>query len=344
MDRVLFCILLKFVYNLVIERGIEMKPTIKTWILTELTDKQKQQIPEIFDVIYQPTIENDVLQEMEVIVGRPPIGQLPYAKSLKWLQLDSAGSEQYCVEGLLPKDYLLTNATGSFGLTISEYLICTILMLMRNMNLYIRNQLTHTWQVEGPIYSIYGSTFLIVGTGNLGLEFAKRIKALGGTTIGIKKHVEEVPYFDEVHPMSDMEQLLPKADVVVMALPSTASTKGCFHTEYFDLMKTNAIWANVGRGDVVQTMDVYHAVKNKHILGAILDVCEVEPIPKEHPIWQEENIIITPHISGTFQLPKTKDIFVELLINNMKAYDQNETLINMVDVKEGYRSYDLKKS
>ena len=98
-------------------------------------------------------------------------------------------------------------------------------------------------QIEGPIYSIYGSTFLIVGLGNLGIEFAKRIKALGGYTIGIKKHIEQsVEYIDQLYTMDQIKDVLPKADVVVMALPSTEETRKDFHGEYFDLMKETAIW------------------------------------------------------------------------------------------------------
>lgn len=317
---------------------------IKTWLLTELTKVQKERLPQEYKLITDKTLEEETLKQIEVIIGRPPIEMLSQAKSLKWLQLDTAGSEHYCIEGLFPKGCKLTNATGCFGLTISEYLIGSILMLMRNMNLYIRNQIEEKWQVEGPIYSIYGSTFLIVGMGNLGYEFAKRIKALGGTTIGIKKHVhEQIDCLDELHTMEEIESLLPRADVVVMALPSTKETRGCFQKHYFECMKETAIWANVGRGDVVCTQDVVEAVQQHQIMGAILDVCETEPIPKGHPIWKEKNIIITPHISGTFQLPKTKDIFVDILCENMQAYHQQKPLRNLVDIKEGYRSYEWQK-
>lgn len=318
---------------------------MKTWVLTELTHAQKDRLPKGYEYIFSETMDKQEIEDVEVIVGRPPFELLPYAKNLKWLQLDSAGSEHYCKVGLLPEGCVLSNATGSFGLTISEYLICTILMLMRNMNLYVRNQEQAKWQIEGPIYSIYGSTFLIVGLGNLGIEFAKRIKALGGHTMGIKKHVEQsIEYIDELYTMDQIKDVLPKADVVVMALPSTKETRKSFLGEYFDIMKESAIWANVGRGDVVDTMDVVNAVKGKKILGAVLDVCDIEPIPADHPIWKEKNIVITPHISGTFQLPKTKDIFVDILCENLEAFKNKEPLRNIVDVKEGYRSYALKKS
>lgn len=318
---------------------------IPTWILTDLSKQQKERLPKEYQVVTGETIPEESLEEIEVIVGRPSMDVLKKAKNLKWLQLDTAGSEQYCIEGLLPKGGILTNATGCFGLTISEYLIGSILMLMRNMNFYVRNQMEGKWQVEGPIYSIYGSTFLIIGLGNLGLEFAKRIKALGGKTIGIKKHVDQpVEFIDELYTMDHIEELLPRADVVVMALPSTKETRGCFHKAYFECMKSSAIWANVGRGDVVNTQDVVDAVHDKRILGAVMDVCDIEPIPQDHPVWKEENIIITPHISGTFQLPKTKDIFVDILVENMMAYHNKEQMRNIVDVAEGYRSYELRKS
>lgn len=316
---------------------------IKTWVLTELTKQQYDRLPKQYDILCKKTLTDEELKSVEVIVGRPSLADLQKAKNLKWLQLDSAGSERYCAEGSLPKGCILSNATGSFGLTISEYLICTILMLMRNMNWYQRNQLQGKWQVEGPISSIYGSTFLIVGMGNLGLEFAKRIKALGGYTIGIKRHIEPIEELDELYTMAEITEVLPRVDVVVLALPSTKETRKSFKKEYFERMKPTAIWANVGRGDVVNTMDVVEAVQNKVIMGAILDVCEEEPIPQNHPIWKEENIIITPHISGTFQLPRTQEIFVDILVENMEAYQKEEKLRNIVNLQDGYRSYDLRK-
>lgn len=314
----------------------------KTLILTKLTQEQQLAVPEEMNVIYcdEKTLSKELIADADVIVGKPPIELLPYAKKLAWLQLETAGNEQYAKEGLLPEQCILTNATGSFGLAISEYLLCTILMQMRNMNLYIRNQEQGVWQVEGPIQSIYGSTFLIVGLGDLGYEFAKKVKALGGYTIGIKKHVDQpIPYMDEVTTMDHLESLLPKADVVVLALPSTKETRGCFKRAYFSYMKPTAILANVGRGDVMDCMDVVDAIQHHELAGAILDVCNVEPIPKEHPIWNQKEIIVTPHISGTFQLPETKQRFVNLLVSNMKAYINEEPLRNVVDIKEGYRIY-----
>ena len=318
---------------------------MKTYHVLELSgfkQEHKQKLPAFVKCTYATpaTVTLTQMQQVDIVIGRPPIELLKQSPNVKWLQLDTAGSEIYAKEEVLPKGCILTNATGSFGLAISEYLLCTILMLMRNMNLYIRNQEKGLWQVEGPISSIYGSTFLIVGLGDLGMEFAKKVKLLGGKSIGIKRHVDkELEYIDELYTLQDIEKLLPRADVVVLALPNTKETARCFHKEYFEFMKKSAIFVNVGRGNAVYTEDVLHAVKENEIAGAILDVCDVEPIPSSHPIWKEENIIITPHISGTFQLPETYERFVDIVIQNLHAYDRGEELRNVVDLSLGYRTY-----
>lgn len=320
-----------------------MMRKIKTLVLTQLSQDQIDRIPSYMDVTLasQQELKEELIKEAEVIIGKPPIAMLSEAKQLKWLQLETAGSEQYAKQGLLPAGCILTNATGSFGLTISEYLICTILMLMRNMNLYIRNQEQANWRVEGPISTIHGSTFLIIGLGDLGYEFAKKVKALGGYTMGIKKHVDgPIAHMDEVGTMEDIARMLPKADVVVLCLPSTKETVRCFKEEHYAMMKSTAFLANVGRGDVLVTEELLAAVQKEQIAGAILDVCDVEPIPQSHPIWKEERIILTPHISGTFQLAETKERFVNIMTANMEAYANAQPMQNVVDMEEGYRRYE----
>lgn len=316
---------------------------VKVLELSGFQEEHKRAMPEGVDVVY--TTPSDVtleqVAEAEVVIGRVPMEMLPYAKKLKWIQLDTAGSETYAKEGVLPDGCILSNATGSFGMAIAEYLLCTILMLMRNMNLYVRNQLQGKWEMCGPISSIYGSTFLIIGMGDLGSEFAYRVQALGGKVLGVRKHPKvSVEGIEKMYGMEQIPDIIGEADVVVLALPSTKETRRSFHKEYFGLMKKTAILANVGRGDVLYTEELLEAVQHKEIAGAILDVCDQEPIPVDHPIWKEENIIITPHISGTFQLPKTYERFVRIALSNLQAYLAGEPLRNVVEVGIGYRRID----
>lgn len=316
--------------------------TYHVLVLSDFQEVHKESMPKslTYTYIQKDRLTKEMLAQADIVIGNPPINILHEAKKLKLLQLETAGNEAYTQEGILPQGCILCNATGSFGLAISEYLLCTTLMLMRNMNHYVRNQEKALWQVEGPITSIYGATFLIIGMGDLGSEFAKKVKLLGGYTIGIKKHInKKIDYVDELYTLADMETVIPRADVVVMALPSTAETWHCFKKSYFAKMKERAFFINVGRGTAIVTEDLLDAVQQKSIAGAAIDVCDIEPIPKDHPIWKEENIMITPHISGTFQLPETFERFVKIVAFNVQAFIDGEELQNVVDRKEGYRIY-----
>ena len=148
---------------------------------------------------------------------------------------------------------------------------------------------------------------------------------------------EPVLYFDELHTMEELPVLLPRADVVVLTLPGTSQTRRCFTARHFSCMKKTAILANVGRGDVLSLDALLYAVQSKQLYGAILDVCEKEPLPKEHPLWKEQNVIITPHISGTFQLEESFVRFADIALYNLNAFLEKKQLRNVVDLQRGYR-------
>lgn len=310
---------------------------MRTFRIIELSGFQKEhkkRMPAWADVLYTAPAKLSIqqIEEAEIIIGRPPIHLLPYARRLQWLQLDCAGSEQYAKQGLLPKNCILTNASGSFGTAISEYLLCTILMLMRNMKQYMHNQLQHTWNKGQSISSIYGSCFLIVGMGDIGASFAKRAKLLGAMTIGVRRRSHlRVPYVDELYSLDELPSLLPRADVVVLALPDTPETKGCFKDTYYALMKPTAFLANVGRGSVLHSNALLQALRRHIIAGAVLDVFEEEPLPADHPFWEEKNLILTPHISGTFQLPEAYERFVRIVMENLQAFYEGKALSNVVE-------------
>ena len=128
--------------------------------------------------------------------------------NLEWLQLQSAGVGEYVK--ILPQDIVLTNASGAYGLAISEYMVGVLLELFKKLHIYRDNQLEAKWSYEGQVKSIYNSTALILGVGDIGSEFAKRVKALGAYTIGVKRRNSEKPdYLDELYTMEDLNELLP---------------------------------------------------------------------------------------------------------------------------------------
>lgn len=285
--------------------------------------------------------ENEAVTKADIIIGNPVKEQMKYAKNLKVLQLGSAGSDGFTEEGVLPSGCILCNASGAYGLALSEHMVAMTLMLMKKYPYYLKKQMQHQWAKGSKIKSIYGSVFLIVGLGDIGSEFAKRVKAMGAYTIGIRRHVSnQLPdYLDELHPMSDLKQLLKRADVVTLSLPSTAETVHMFDWECFQSMKKEAYLINVGRGDVMKGQDLLKALEENEIAGAAIDVYEKEPMPEEDALWDQDNLIITPHIAGGYWLSETFDRFVEIALDNIDRYAQGKELRNVVDFKSGYRKY-----
>lgn len=286
-------------------------------------------------------IDDGMMESAQIIIGNPPRSLLKQAKNLEWLQLESSGANLYTVEGILPENVQLTSATGCYGLAISEYMVSMVLNLFLKQNLYKENQEKHLWHDEGRIKSIYGSTALILGMGNIGTEFAERFKALGGHTIGVKRVPSAKPEFiDELYLIDKLEELLPRADVVAMSLPETKETIKLMDAHKLSLMKKEAILINVGRGSAVDTQALCDALNSGRLSGAALDVTDPEPVPPEHPLWDTKNLLITPHIAGNYNLPKSYEKVFQLCCENIKRYLSGETLHNLVDLNTGYKKHD----
>ena len=304
-------------------------------IFTQVNENHKKIIQEkagSFKVVYSEntTVSLEQIQSAIVIFGNPPPKMLKDAKSLEWLHLHSAGLGVYADEGILPEGVVLTNSTGAYGLAISEYMIGVLLEIYKKLNLYRDNQAEGNWTHLGHVKSIYNSTVLILGTGDIGGEFAKRMKLLGAYTIGIKKTDKNKPYYlDELYTMDKLEELLPRADVIALCLPETKHTFKIINKNTIELMKTDAVIINVGRGSVIDTDALSEALENKRILGAAVDVTDPEPLPKDHRLWKLKNAVITPHISGGFFLPETQDRVVRIFANNLEAFLNGGILVNV---------------
>lgn len=284
-------------------------------------------------------VTEEILKDAEVILGglKNP-AQLSWARQLRWIQLNSAGTEGYCAPGVLPKDAVLTNATGAYGLAISEYMVGCLFMLRKKLQLYYANQQRHEWKSEGSVGVIQGSTVLIVGLGDIGTSFAKRMKALGCYVIGVKRRIGAKPEtVDELCGMDALDDLLPRADVVAMSLPGNPSTYHVLSRERISLLKENAIVLNVGRGTAIDTDALSEALYEGKIAGAALDVTDPEPLPASHPIWDAPGAIITPHISGGYALPETLLQIARICASNLKRYREGQELENIVDLETGYR-------
>ncbi|HCC00895.1 MAG TPA: D-2-hydroxyacid dehydrogenase [Ruminococcaceae bacterium] len=286
---------------------------------------------------YQMRDEVTDLEDVHVIIGNVIPRSLKNAKNLEWIQLNSAGADQYIKEGILKKETILTNATGAYGLALSEQLLAGTLALMKRINQYQRNQVKHLWKDEGIVHSIYGARTLIIGLGDIGSSYGQKMKALGSTVVGIKRHVQSRPvWLDELYSMDSLDQELAKADIVAMSLPSTPLTTHLIDKRRLSLMRRHAILLNVGRGDAIVTEDLCYALNKGLIFGAFLDVTDPEPLPKENALWDADNILITPHIAGDFHLQETLEKVIDITCKNLKRFQTGAPLENIVDRSTGY--------
>jgi len=283
-------------------------------------------------------VTEEHLGKADVILGNlSDPAQLSFCGNLKWIQLNNAGTEGYCIPGRLPEGAVLTNATGAYGSAIAEYMVGCLFELRKKLHIYYKNQLQHQWKPEGFVSMIEGSAVLIVGMGDIGSTFGRKMKALGCKTIGIRRRVGEKPdWIDELYGMEQLEQLLPQADVVAMSLPGNSFTYHTLSRERVGLLKTNAVVINVGRGSAIDTDALTEALYEGKIAGAALDVTDPEPLPALHPIWDAPNVVLTPHISGGFAQPETLEKIVAIFAENLERFLAEKPLCNRIDMKTGY--------
>ncbi len=293
-----------------------------------------------YTFIYNEEPTDDELGQAHIIIGEPTHDMMEKAGNLEWLQITWAGVDYYSKDYEFPQNVFLTNTSGAFGQSISEYVLAMILSVYKKMHLYRDQQNQEMWEDCGKEFTPVGKTVLITGVGNVGGAVAILMKKFDCTTLGITMFVGKVPeYMDELCTMDALDDLLPRADIVVNCLPSTNKTKGLFDKRRIGLMKQDTLFVNVARGDVVDTMALVDALEKGKLLGAALDVTDPEPLPKGHPLWHCKNAVITPHISGVCfgHLTETEDMIMGICSENLHRYISGERMINEVDLKAGYK-------
>lgn len=278
------------------------------------------------------------VKDVEIIIGNLEPKLLKFCENLKLLQLNNAGTEGFTAEGVIPDGAILTNASGAYGLAISEHMIASLMCLMKKLDLYKLNQEKHLWKDEGPVKAIYGSKTLVVGFGDIGSEFALRMNALGSEVKAIRKNILSKPdYIKSLHTMDDFYACLKEADIVATCLPGNSETQNVFDSNAFSNMKDGAYLINVGRGSAIDTDALCEALISGKIGGAILDVTSPEPLPEDHKLWDMPNVLLTPHVSGGYHVKATHDRIIEIAARNLKHFILGEAFENIVDMKTGYR-------
>lgn len=288
-------------------------------------------------------IENPSDEELaaaEVIVGFPPVPRLSEATNLKWLQIPWSGADGYADHPDFPAHVTLTNATGAFGRPIAEYAFAAVFSLMRRFHQYRDCQEDARWERQGDEMSPTGKNVLILGAGDIGTNAARLFRMMDCHITGVRRVVREIPAeFDAMITLEQVDKVLPEADIVIGCMPHTPLTQGFMNRTRFEMMKSTAIFVNVGRGTLVDHDALADVLNAGKIYAAALDVTCPEPLPQDHPLWKCRNVIITPHVSGqTFAgLSDKASYFFRVCKDNLERYRDGKPLQNLVDLKTGYR-------
>lgn len=278
----------------------------------------------------------DRLDEVEAII--PPwrfkAEDLALFKNLKWIQTFSAGVNTLPLKEIRERGILLTNSSGVHGPQMTDHIMGMVLSFARALLPSIRHQKEKNWKVDYPLTELTGKEMLIVGAGSIGQLLAKKAKAFDMRVIGLKRTVEELPYFDEVRELEKLSESMKTADYVVILAPLTKETRGLIGKEELSLMKEDAVLINLARGPLVDEAELIELLKEKKIRGAGLDVFSREPLPEDSPLWDLDNIILTPHLGGFSDV--SNDRSIALIAENIRRYYAGEKLKNIVDLELGY--------
>ncbi|WP_078598291.1 D-2-hydroxyacid dehydrogenase [Evansella clarkii] len=255
---------------------------------------------------------------------------------LRWLQTWSAGINSLPLKELENEKTLLTNATGVHAYPISETIFALMLGLTRKVHTYVRNQQEKLWHHANMGMEMHGKTLGVIGVGAIGKETAKIAKAFNMTVIGIRNSEKQEENVDEMYTMDKLNEILPRCDYVAVTLPLTEQTNRLFKAEQFKLMKESAFFVNIGRGQLVVEEDLIKALKNGEIAGAGLDVFEQEPLEETSPLWDMENVIVTPHTAGSTEYYNQR-LMEDIFIPNLKNFAEGKLPgINLIDYRRGY--------
>lgn len=273
--------------------------------------------------------------EADIIVGQLPNGA--DLDSLKLLQSTNAGVEKLLTANI-PESVIIANVTGAFGTVISEYILAGILTLSRGFLHYHDRQRQHIWQEIRQERLLNGRSALILGCGDIGRATALKLRAFGVRTTGIRRCPAETAGFDRVYGADMLDWLLPEADIVICCLPHTAETEGMLSERRFGLMKQGALLVNVGRGSLIDESALINALNSGRLSGAVLDVFGTEPLPETSPLWDMENVLITPHISGPSfgHYPEVEHAIAGICAENISRYISGKPLLNVIDRAKGY--------
>lgn len=263
--------------------------------------------------------------------GRYPREALLNCPTLRWLSVGGSGTDH--LRPWDPARLTITNVAGVAADVMAEYAIMSMIWFAHERFHYMRAQAAHQWSPV-TIAPVAGRTLLIVGLGKTGVAVARRAKALGMTTLGVRANPRPTDHVDEVHPDAALPALAARADYIVVSVPLTEATRGLFDDRLFAAMKPGAVLVDLSRGGIVSGAALLRALDSGRLKGAALDVFETEPLSPDSRLWGRDNVLLTPHASAVFD--GWEEAAIRIFADNLHRYRRGAPLFNIVDPVRGY--------
>ena len=282
------------------------------------------------------------IEDTDVFIGwslRPE--QFLSAKRLKWIHSPAAAVHQLMFPELIGSNVVVTNSSPVHGPVVAEHAIAVLVALAKRLPQAMRYQAKKKW-AQALLWNerprpreVEGATVAVIGVGGIGGEFIRRAKALGMNVLAVRQNAAKgTAGADEVYSAAQLDQVLPRADYVLLCTPVTTATSALINAERLAKMKADAYLINVGRGTLVDEPALIEALKAHRIAGAALDVFEEEPLPEESPFWSLDNVLITPHTAGVTE--GLWERHYNLIAENLRRFNDGRPLLSEVDKQQGY--------
>lgn len=239
-------------------------------------------------------------------------------ENLKYIQLTSAGFDRVPLEETKRRGITINNARGVYSIPMAEWAMGRILEYYKHFKGFYFSQKKKEWNKDRGIKEINGTKSAIIGAGNIGQEVAKRLSAFGSSVTGYDVILGERPYFDSVHHVNVLSSEIGNYDIVVLTAPYTPETHHIISKEILQSLKNNAMLVNIARGGLIDTESMCSVLKARPDLYAALDVFETEPLPAESPLWDLENVALSPH--NSFVSDGNNKRMFDVIFNNLKEY------------------------
>ena len=297
--------------------------------------------PNVRIVAATPDTVMTEIADADAFIGSIRPEQVRAGKNLKWVQVMSAGVENVLFKSgtndLRDSNITLTNNKIVQGPEIADHALAMLLMVSRRLNLFFRNQANEAWLPPRPYPGIElrGKNAVVIGVGGIGNQIAQRAWAFGMSVVGVDPEDKPFsPFISKVVKPDQLDEVIPNADVVFISAPDTPMSHKMMGAHEFELMKQHSYFIAVSRGGLYEMNGLVKALDSKRLDGAGVDVTDPEPLPKGHPLWKFDNVVITPHIAGRSDQDNAR--MVGTIKENIKRFADGRPLLNVVDKKKGY--------